>query len=478
MSPARSWSVRVTIAAVGVLLAGSGLLNLWILMHAPGRFQPPGWLRILFPLGAEIGPSPVQFLIGFATVLAGFHLWARKKRALRMAVCLATASSIFLWTGGHVQRAVASLAIAMAMLLGNTGLDRLTPHAVWFLESLLWVSAAAFTYCGVVLFKPVTYHFFGNSSERERARPIAERYGRSGQDFLKQWPDKSLFFSHGDRSFIAYRVANDFALTLGDPVGPDDDLPTAIEQFVGMCRGRGWRVGFHQVQGDRLHLYENLGFRGLKIGAEAVVDMNRFSLDGSAMKETRNTVARVERAGYRVRVFEAPLENELLDQLQRVSDQWLGLPGHRERRFTLSTFSRGYVRRTRVYAALDADGKVVAFLNIVPSHDPDLATVDLMRGGRDNTNGLMDYLFAMAFLDSKARGCRRFSLGLAPLDEFGEDEEPSGEDKVVQWGVRRFKATYTGDWQPRYEVYGSRWDLPRLALALRSVTEIRDRRAA
>ena len=554
MSQARSWSVRVTTAAVGLLLAGSGFLNLSILMHAPGRLQPPEWLRLLFPLGAEIGPSPVQLLLGFAIILTGFHLWARKKRALHMAVCLAAASSIFLWRSGHLERAAASLGVALLLvslrrqfsmgsgrpnlslalrriayaatvallygtvgfwllkphhfgqdfhwweaaaltaramlLLGDTGLDPLTPHAVWFLESLFWMSAATFAYCGVILFKPVAYHFFYSHSERERAKVIAAEYGRTAQDFFKQWPDKSLFFSRGDRSFIAYRVANDFALTLGDPVGPEEDLPAAIEQFIDMCRRRGWRVGFHQVRGNHLHLYKNLGFRGLRIGDEAVVDLDRFSLDGSAMKEARNTVARVERAGYRVRVFDSPIDEHLLDQLQRVSDQWLKLPGHRERRVTLGSFSRDYVRRTRVYAALNAAGDVVAFLNLVPSYDANLATVDLMRRGSDNTNGLMDYVFAMAFLDSKARGCCRFSLGLAPLAEFDEDEQPSVEEKLVQWGLRRmpnlfradslrrFKAKYASEWEPRYEVYRNRWDLPRLALALRSVTEIQDRKAA
>jgi lysylphosphatidylglycerol synthetase-like protein (DUF2156 family) len=44
--------------------------------------------------------------------------------------------------------------------------------------------------------------------------------------------------------------------------------------------------------------------------------------------------------------------------------------------------------------------------------------------------------------------------------------------------LRRFKAKYASEWQPRYEVYRSRWDLPRLALALRDVTEIRGRRTA
>jgi phosphatidylglycerol lysyltransferase len=470
-----------------------------------------------------------------------------------MAVCLGIASSVFSWWSGHIERSVACLVVTITLvalrrqfrmgssrpalslalrrvatavtvallygtagfwlleahhfgqnfhwwqaagqtvrallLLGDTGLDPLTPHAARFLDSLFWMSAAVFAYCGVILFKPVAYHFFDNLSERERASRIAAEYGRTGQDFFKQWPDKTLFFSRSGQSFLAYRVANGFALTLGDPVGPEADLPFTIKEFLEMCRQRGWKAGFHQVRGDLLPTYEKLGLRGLKIGDEAVVDLNRFTLQGSAMKESRNTVTRLERAGYRVQGFDPRLDENLLDQLQIISDDWLALPGHRERRFTLGAFSRDYLRHTRVYVAFDASDAAVAFLNLVPSYDASLATVDLMRRGHDTTNGLMDFLFAKAFLDLKQRGCQRFSLGLAPLAQFSDGEQPSPEEKLVQWGLqrlprlfradslRRFKAKYASEWQPRYEVYASRWDLPRLALALRNITEIRKRAA-
>ncbi len=374
-------------------------------------------------------------------------------------------------------------ALRALLLLGDTGLDPLTPHAERFLDSLFWMSAAMFAYCGVILFKPVAYRFFDSLPARERAREIASEHARTGQDFFKQWPDKSLFFSQSGRSFLAYRVANGFALTLGDPVGPEDETLSTIQEFLEMCRRHGWRAGFHQVRGDRLPLYQTLGLRGLKIGDEAVVDLTHFTLEGSSMKPARNTVTRLERLGYRVEVFDPPLDAALLDNLQRISDEWLLLPGHRERRFTLGTFSRDYVRNTRVYVAFNPTGAAVAFLNLVPSYDAALATVDLMRRSADSTNGLMDFLFAKAFLDCKERGCHRFSLGLAPLTEFTSGTPPTPEERIVQWGLRRlpnlfrsdslrrFKAKYASEWQPSYEVYASRWDLPRFAVALRNLTE-------
>ena len=106
-----------------------------------------------------------------------------------------------------------------------------------------------------------------------------------------------------------------------------------------------------------------------------------------------------------------------------------------------------------------------------------------MRRSHDGVNGLMDYLFAKVFLDLKERGFQRFSLGMAPLSEQAGPNDPSLDEKVVHWvmkrvpflfradSLRRFKAKYAHEWIPRYSVYQSRLDLPRLALALRRVTE-------
>ncbi|MEO8100632.1 MAG: phosphatidylglycerol lysyltransferase domain-containing protein [Acidobacteriota bacterium] len=548
--------VQWVVGAIPVLFIGSGLRTLTMLMHAQVEFRLFGLLRYPFPLDAVPGPPSARLLFGFATILTGIHLWARKKRARHMAVCLTIASSFFLFRGGHSARALCSLGIAALLiglrghfqlgsarpslslalqraatafgaallygtagfwflkphhfgqnfhwwdsaaltlramlLLGDTGLEPLTPHATWFLESLFLMSAATFAYCGVVLFRPVKYRLFHTAVDREHAGSIAMQHGRSGQDFFKQWPDKSLFFSHSGSSFLAYRVANNFALALGDPVGPEDDLSATIEQFVEMCRRKGWRVGFHQVQSDRLPLYTRLGFQTMKIGDEAVVDLSRFTLEGSAMKEFRNTVNRLQRAGYSVQRIEAGRLGSLSQDLKRISDEWLQIPGHRERRFTLGNFNAEYLASATVYVVFDGQQQAVAFLNLVPSYEPGLATVDLMRRGKNSINGAMDFLFAMAFLDLKTRGYRRFSLGLAPKAEFAEHSQPSPEEQLVQWcmghltwifradSLRRFKAKYAHQWEPRYEVYRNRWELPRFALALHNITELRGdlRRAA
>ncbi len=378
----------------------------------------------------------------------------------------------------------AARTLRLLLFLGDRSLVPRTPYAAWFLNSLFWISGAALLYSGFVLFRPAVYRFQVSLTDSTIARSIAERYGRSGQDFFKHWPDKSYFFSKNRDSFLGYRVAGHYALVLGDPVGPESELAVAVTQFRDYCRERGWRLGFHQVSGDRLPLYESLGFQRLKVGDDAIVDVQKFALSGSAMKEFRNTVSRLDRLGYRVERIDPPLANALLADLERISDHWLEIPGHRERQFTLGRFERWYVQATPVYVAFDSEDRAVAFLNLVPSYDPELATVDLMRRKPDQVNGLMDYLFAKTFLDLKSRGLRSFSLGMAPLTGGGNQGEITVDEKAVYWAMKRmpflfradslraFKAKYADSWRPRYAVYQCRLDLPRLAFALRRVSEI------
>ena len=371
----------------------------------------------------------------------------------------------------------------LMLFLGDQKLVPHTLYAAWFLDSLFWISAAAFLYAGFVLFRPVAYRFHVNRPESARAERIAVRYGRTAQDYFKHRPDKSYYFSANRQSFLGYRVAGNYALALGDPVGPEEDRAATIGGFIQFCQKRGWRAGFHQVGAAHLPIYQTLGFRHVKVGDDAIVHLAQFTLTGSARKEFRNTVNRLDRLGYRVERFDPPLPSPLVQDLERISDGWLEVSGHRERQFSLGRFDRAYLETTPVYVVFDAAGEAVAFLNLVPSYDPHLATVDLMRRSQHQINGLMDYLFAKVFLHLREHGFQRFSLGMAPLSDQTHPSTLSIDEKAVNWvmtrlpflfradSLRRFKAKYADEWSPRYSVYQRRLDLPRLGLALRRVSE-------
>ena len=193
-------------------------------------------------------------------------------------------------------------------LVGDPGIIPHTRHAVWFLDSLSLMTAAAVAYGAYAIFRPVYYQYRTLPFQGEMARKILSREGRSSLDYFKVWPDKSFFFSSSRSSFLAYRVSGRFAVALGDPVGPGNDIESIIDEFRQFCHENDWRPIFHQVTPAFLPVYERAGFRRLKIGEEATIDLQTFSLDGKANKKLRHTVNLFEKEGVHIEWVDPPID--------------------------------------------------------------------------------------------------------------------------------------------------------------------------
>jgi phosphatidylglycerol lysyltransferase len=360
-----------------------------------------------------------------------------------------------------------------------------THYAHWFLDSLYIIASAAVLYSGFSLFRPVIYRFSVVPRERALAREIVERHGRTTLDFFKLWPDKSYFFSPSHHCFIAYRVAGNVALALADPVGSEDEIELTIREFVEMCRENGWAAGFHQTLPDFLPLYRRAGMNKLKIGDDAMVRLSDFSLSGKGMREFRAKIRQLEGTGVHTLEYSPPLPDDVIEQLKAVSDDWLRIPGRRERTFSLGQFDPEYLRSTPVIAAADKNGELLAFLNVIVMGKREI-TGDLMRRRANAPNGIMDYLFAKLFLSASQQGYETFNLGMAPMAGFQEREDATVEERAIHSffqqlnflfsfrGLHFFKSKFATSWEPRYLIYRNVLELPRMALALRRVSEIKD----
>jgi phosphatidylglycerol lysyltransferase len=383
----------------------------------------------------------------------------------------------------HVGDAVATT-LRFLFLFGDPRLAPRTQYGHWFLDSLPMITFAAGVYSGLALFPPGRYRFRLVPRERMRATEIVEQYARTPLDVFKLWPDKSYFFSPSGRCMIAYRVANHVAIALGDPVGPEAEIEPTVCQFLEMCRENEWGVAFYQTLPDFLPVYRRLRLKKLKIGDDAMVDLQEFSLEGKSKRGLRSKVHQFEGRGIHMIEYPPPVPEEIIAQLKTVSDQWLEIPGRRERGFTLGNFDPAYLRSKPVLTIQDAAGTVLAFINLVSVNKSEI-TGDLMRRRTDAPNGIMDYLFIKLCLYAREGGYARVSLGMAPMTGFQEHEEATVEERAIHGlfqklnflfsfrGLRHYKAKFATSWEPRYLIYGNIMQLPRTALALRRVSEIR-----
>ncbi|HVY81073.1 MAG TPA: bifunctional lysylphosphatidylglycerol flippase/synthetase MprF [Steroidobacteraceae bacterium] len=285
--------------------------------------------------------------------------------------------------------------------------------------------------------------------------------------------DKRLLFSDTNDAFVMYQVNGRSWIALGDPVGPKARAEELVWRFRELSDHHGGRTVFYQASGDRLPLYVDLGLAALKIGEEARVPLQQFSLEGPARADLRQAHRRAERSGASFEILPLEKVEALLPHLARISDAWLAEKSTAEKRFSVGAFSEDYIKQFPI-ALVRSEGTPSAFANLWPTGTKEELSVDLMRFGPDAPRGAMDYLFIELMLWAKAQGYRWFNLGMAPL--AGLERHPlapawhrvgnfvfrHGEHFYNFEGLRRYKAKFDPVWEPRYLVAPGGVALPRI----------------
>ena len=285
--------------------------------------------------------------------------------------------------------------------------------------------------------------------------------------------DKQFLLSERKNAFIMYGVSGRSWIAMGDPVGPETEWDDLLWQFRELCNYyNGWPV-FYQIENIHLDMYLDIGMSFLKLGEEARVDMESFSLDGSENRDLRQTYNKIQRQGYTFEIIPQDKSAEVIDKLQSISDLWLKEKNVREKKFSLGSFSREYISKFPI-AVIRKNADIMAFANVWTTGQKEELSVDLMRHLPDCPNGIMDYLFAEMMLWGKSQGYGWFSLGMAPLSgladnalaplwhKFGTFIFRHGEHFYNFGGLRSYKQKFNPVWQPRYLACPRGLMLPRI----------------
>ena len=125
-------------------------------------------------------------------------------------------------------------------------------------------------------------------------------------------------------------------LASGDPLGDPEAWPGAINAYLAEAADHAWTpavIGCCEAGGTA---YARAGLSALELGDEAIVETEEFTLEGRAMRNVRQAVGRVERAGYSCRVAADARHptGEEAALLQRQADAWRG--SETERGFSMA----------------------------------------------------------------------------------------------------------------------------------------------
>jgi phosphatidylglycerol lysyltransferase len=355
--------------------------------------------------------------------------------------------------------------LAIFFTVDNLGLQPTSRFGRFFVDSIYLIGAVTLLYALWMLLRPVLAHQKATAKERQRAREIVLRHGRSSLARLTLLDDKSYYFSPSGQSVIAYVPKGRGAIALGDPIGPTEDRSEAIAGFKQFCARNDWQPAFYQTLPDELELYRSLGFKTLKIGEEAVVDLKAFTLQGKAGKNLRTAVNKFSKLGYAVRFYPPPIADKLLQELRAISNEWLEQMAGSEKKFSLGWFDDDYLKSCEIAVVHNSRGNPIAFANLISEYRRNEITIDLMRHLAGVERGTMDFLFISLFERFKASGYDSFNLGLVALAGVGETLPSSRLERGMHYlyehlnqfynfqGLRAYKDKFHPHWESRYLVY-------------------------
>jgi phosphatidylglycerol lysyltransferase len=317
---------------------------------------------------------------------------------------------------------------------------------------------------------------------------------------------------------VNYQLTRKVAVVLGDPVC----APAACEQitrnFLDFCALHQWRVAFYQASPEHLATYHALNLRTFKVGEEAVLHPQTFTLHGSALANVRTSCRRAEREGVRIQWFEGVPPTEVMQHLKHISRAWLDQKAGKqaaERGFSMGRMDEltGLAEQAEMIATISTPANVLppaaprmvtavaktstgqscAFVTFTPIYgyltgeatalgrQSEMQgwgwTLDLMRRVPDAPPGVMELLLVRAIEHFRSCGAHRVSLGLVAMADTRQEMTAAGRwlasfvtDRMALFEPSRtlfnFKQKFHPCWESRYLVANTTLGLPKIARAV------------
>lgn len=455
-----AWALATTVfAAVGILEVARGevaeaavsfgavLVLVWGRSAFPVRTDPARLRAVFWRL-----PAVLAAWLGSAFVL----LWLAAPAGADPGLVAGETGRLLLWRAGTI--AYYDEAGAIPPLVKAAGLV------------ILLIAAY------VVFRRPAEPRRLPGPELRRAAAALVRAHGSDTLAFFKLRRDTHYLFDADRRAFFAYRVEAGTMLISGDPVGPEEALPGLIKDGCAFAERCGLKVGVVGASNRTLPLFADAGLRALYVGDEAIVETAGFSLEGRAIRKIRQSVSRLEKAGYCVALEESvSLGEPERAELEAIAAEWR--QGAPERGFSMALDSlRGDQHaETLLLVARDPDGTARGFIQFVPAYGRPAVSLSMMRRDRDTPNGLTEFMIVQAIALLRERGIAEVSLNFAAFARWLHDPRGRGERLLGRLvalanpyfqieSLYSFNAKFGPRWEPRYLLYERLLDLPRTAL--------------
>jgi lysyl-tRNA synthetase class 2 len=494
------------------LSLSAGMLLL-LLAHGIKRHKRRAWRAavVLLPAGAVAQFVYRHSVIGVLLSLALLALLLRHRGEF---AALPDPRSRWRALANFVSMGAGSLVVGLVVVsahpgrvVGDPGLTDRLEHVIYglfgFEGPIEYSDGVSWTvgYClgALGLLTAVTTIYLAFRPEHPAARLTADDERRlrdllavhGGRDSLGHFAlrrDKGVVFSPSGKAAVCYRVVSGVMLASGDPIGDVEAWPGAIERFMDEAKAHSWTpavMGCSETGGEVWT--RETGLDALELGDEAVVDVADFSLTGRAMRNVRQMVKRIERGGYGTRVRRArDLTDDEIRQIRRAAADWRGTGTERGFSMALGRIGDPADGDAVIATAHKAEeggtspyGDLKAVIHFVP-WGTDGMSLELMRRDRSADPGMNELLIVAALQAAPGLGVERVSLNFAMFRSALARGEKIGAGPVLRmwrgllvflsrWfqieSLYKFNAKFRPRWEPRFVVFPTTRDLPRIGFA-------------
>lgn len=470
------WSANIISEFPSILLGFMLLIAARGIASKVKRALYPTLVILLFTLIYMIYHEVSYLSVAFAIILM-LLVWLSRKRLFRKQFVYSwEARTIdgFIWAGLVMMYVV----IGVYSLPGIKNIRFIRPQHLDFIlfpSMSVWISGALAIVIVMTFVFSIERFFEGHrmvpgelmEGNEGRLDQIIATFNGNATSQLAYLHDKRIFFYQNadseDTVAIQFRPVNNKLIVMGDLIGNPVDFPWAIEQFIHESDDLGYDPVFYEVSQEIAMLAHEFGFNFIKMGEEAHVELPEFTLAGKKRKAERTMCNKLEREGFVFSVVQPPFDEEFMQRLRNVSNDWLH--GRKEKGFSLGFFKESYLQKEPIAIVQDADGKIVAFTTVMDSKNAVEISIDLMRFNDAAPSGVMDFMFIKLFTYMQEQGYVDFNLGMAPLANVGTYYRSFTEERIANLvyqfgtnfysfqGLRRFKAKYADEWRARYTSY-------------------------
>jgi len=349
----------------------------------------------------------------------------------------------------------------------------------WFPISVLLLTVCA---AGLLIVGWVAPWRYRHALEAHHRRLTQDLVSAWGVDTLAPFvlrDDKSYFFNEDETAFVAYKVVGGVAIVSGDPIGPPGRFAELVGAFLKFARARGWRVAILGASEHALDVYREHGLHALYHGDEAVVETTTFSLEGRAIRKVRQSVHRLERAGFTAdAVPPSALAQSEREEVEELARAWRGTQPERGFVMALDALFRLDDEHALFVLGRTPDGSIAGFLHFAVCRRGSALSLSSMPRLRTTPNGFNEWLVCVAIEWAREHGFEHVSLNFAPFAALlAPEADLSGLQQLERRALLRLKGRFQLDnlllfnrkffpeRRRRFVVYEKRLDLPRVGIA-------------